>query len=116
MPTADTVSTVGVVAVETALRFEPRPRSVEPWEVHSELVLVSPEVYERARELLPDRDPNAFLERGPRLAAESPALYEASLPTAIASYAVVRLAETARSGLIVVGFVVALALIAQISH
>jgi hypothetical protein len=31
-------------------------RDIEPWEVHSELVLVCPEVCERARALLPERD------------------------------------------------------------
>jgi hypothetical protein len=38
------------------------------------------------------------------------------LPTALVGYTALRLAETARSGLIVVAFVVALALLAQISH
>jgi hypothetical protein len=116
MPTADTASTVGAVALETALRFDPRPRSVEAWEVHSELVLVSPEVYERARELLPERDPDALLASPSSVAAPVQARREPALPTAILSYAVLRLAETARSGLIVVGLVVAFALIAQISH
>jgi hypothetical protein len=106
---------VGAVAVEAAFQFEPPPRDVEPWEIHSELVLVSPEVYERALELLPERDPDAFLTRLPRDVAALPAA-EPSLPTALVSYTVLRIAETARSALIVTGFVVALALIAQISH
>jgi hypothetical protein len=79
-------------------------------------MLVSPEVYERALELLPERDPDAFLARSPRVAPSTQVRRETGLPTAIASYTVLRLAETARSGLIVLGFVVALALIAQISH
>jgi hypothetical protein len=87
---------------------------VEPWEIHSELVLVSPEVYERARELLPPRDPDAFLTARPRVAAASETVREPGLSTALLGYTVLRLAETARSALIVLGFVVAFALIAQV--
>jgi hypothetical protein len=90
--------------------------AVEPWEVHSELVLVSPEVCERARELLPLRDPDAFLVRRPRVAVATETSSQLGLPTALVGYTVLRLAQTTRSALIVVGFVVALALIAQISH
>jgi hypothetical protein len=90
--------------------------AVEPWEIHSELVLVSPEVWERARELLPHRDPDAFLGGRPRAAAATEPSRQPGLPTALVGYTVLRLAETARSGLIVVAFVVALALLAQISH
>jgi hypothetical protein len=90
--------------------------AVEPWEIHSELVLVSPEVYERARELLPHRDPDAFLARRARLDTAAEPASELRLPTAVLGYTVLRLAETARTALIVVGFVVAFALLAQISH
>jgi hypothetical protein len=89
--------------------------AVEPWEIHSELVLVSPEVCERARELLPERDPNGFLPRTIVVLESQPAAGP-SLPIALAGYTVLRLAETARSALIVVGAVVAVALIAQILH
>jgi hypothetical protein len=89
---------------------------VEPWEIHSELVLVSPEVCERARELLPHRDPDAFLVRGPRGGAATETASQPGLPTALVGYTVLRLVQTARSALIVVGLVVAFALIAQILH
>ena len=89
---------------------------VEPWEIHSELVLVSPEVWERAREFLPQRDPDAFLASRSRVAASTELAREPSLPTALLGYTALRLAETARTALIVVGFVVAFALLAQISH
>jgi hypothetical protein len=102
MRTADTGERMSAVAV------------VEPWEIHSELVLVSPEVYERARELLPHRDPDAFLARRARVAPASEPANEPGLPAALMGYTVLRLAETARSALIVVGFVVAFALVAQI--
>jgi hypothetical protein len=86
---------------------------VEPWEIHSELALVSPEVSERARELLPERDPNGFLPMTIAVLESQPAAGP-SLPVALASYTVLRLAQTARSALLVVGAVVAFALIAQI--
>jgi hypothetical protein len=86
---------------------------VEPWEIHSELALVSPEVSERARELLPERDPNCFLPMTIAVLESQPAAGP-SLPVALASYTVLRLAQTARSALLVVGAVVAFALIAQI--
>ena len=89
---------------------------VEPWEIHSELVLVSPEVYERARELLPHRDPDAFLARRSHVAPTPNRTREPGLPVALVGYTVLRVAETARTALIVTAFVVALALIAQISH
>ena len=90
--------------------------AVEPWEIHSELVLVSPEVCERARELLPLRDPDAFLVRRVRVATATEPARDLGLPTAVLGYTAFRLLDTARSALIVVAFVVALALIAQISH
>ena len=106
---------MGAVALETAVRFE--ARSVEPWEVHSELVLVSPEVYERALELLPERDPDAFLAGHPATAfAAEEAQRGASLPVAVVSYTLWRLAETGRSALMTVGAVIALALLAQVVH
>jgi hypothetical protein len=89
---------------------------VAPWEIHSELVLVSPEVSERARELLPLRDPDAFLATSGRIVAATEPASEPGLPAALVGYTVLRVAETARSALIVAAFVVALALIAQISH
>ena len=89
--------------------------AVEPWEIHSELVLVSPEVCERARALLPERDPDAFLAK-PLTMGQAQSAREPSLPIALAGYTALRLAQTARSALIVTMFVIALTLIAQISH
>ncbi|TML44383.1 MAG: hypothetical protein E6G19_08965 [Actinobacteria bacterium] len=103
---------------------EPEPAAngdVKPWELHSELALVCPEVRECARELLPERDPDAFLAR-----VRAPVLRPAgtvdeaqdatSLPVAVAGYALWRLAETVRSGLVAVAAVVALAVLAQVLH
>ena len=90
--------------------------AVEPWEIHSELVLVSPEVCERARELLPHRDPDAFLATHDRIASATEPAGDLGLPTAVLGYTAFRLLDTVRTALIVFAFVVALALIAQISH
>lgn len=98
-----------------------KSRGIEPWEVHSELVLVCPEVSERARELLPTRDPDAFLARGrePVLLAtgtiEEPHA-NTSLVVAVVGHALWRLAETARIAFFTVGMVVALALLAEALH
>jgi hypothetical protein len=94
---------------------------IEPWEIHSELVLVSPEVCERARQLLPERDPDGFLDR-PRAtispssdtADEEP--YPESLPLAVLGYTLWRLAGTARAALLTLGAIVAVALLAQLLH
>jgi hypothetical protein len=135
---------LAAIAVESPLEFEARLRSVprqpaawagagpvdepepaadadvEPWELHSELVLVCPEVRECARELLPERDPDAFLARvrAPVLlpAGTDEAQQATSLPVAVVGYALWRLAETARSALIAVSAIVALALLAQVLH
>jgi hypothetical protein len=88
--------------------------AVEPWEIHSELVLVSPEVYECALELLPERDPDAFLARPLTIVKTESG--GPSLPIALAGYTVLRLAETARSAFIVFAVVAALACLAQVVH
>jgi hypothetical protein len=98
-----------------------KDRDIEPWEVHSELVLVCPEVCERARELLPERDPDAFLARlreaAPALETAPDAVAVAPSPSvAVVAYALWRLAETARAALVAVGAVVALALLAEVLH
>jgi hypothetical protein len=134
------------VAAETRLAFERRLRAVprgpgaannktaslnkavseknggiEPWELHSELVLVCQEVSARARELLPERDPDAFLarRREPVLLAtrtiEEPHA-NTSLFVAVVGHALWRLAETARIAFFTVGIVVALALLAEALH
>jgi hypothetical protein len=94
---------------------------IQPWELHSELVLVCPEVCERARELLPERDPDAFLasRRRPVLFPEGTVdevQQKTNLPVAVLGYALWRLLETARSALIALGGVVALALLAEALH
>ena len=87
---------------------------VQPWELHSELAFVSPEVSRRAREELPERDPDAFLTRAPAL-AEAPA-HKPSAGKAALRYSVWRLGQAARFGLVLVAIVVALALLAELLH
>jgi hypothetical protein len=87
---------------------------VEPWELHSELVLVSPEVWKRARELLPERDPDAFLI-GPRQAPAEVRVPH-GLAAAVGGYALRRLLETVRIALVAIGGVAALASLAEALH
>ena len=94
---------------------------VEPWELHSELVLVCPELCALARELMPARDPEAFLARLPAPTSLGPtgddkAALAPSLPVAVVRYSLSRLLDTARTGLLVVAAVVALAMLGQLLH
>jgi hypothetical protein len=103
---------MSAVAVETP---------IEPWELHSELVLVCPEVFRRALELLPERDPDAFLSRPrpPSVVRPRPAEPAETAPplAGIAfRYAAWRLGQTARSALIPLGALVALASLAEVLH
>jgi len=115
-----------MLGLEGGFVEDPKPATqgdIEPWELHSELVLVCPKVCERARELLPERDPDAFLAR-PRepvlLAAGAieEAKHTTSLPfpVAVVGYAFWRLLGTARIALFTVGGVVMLALLAEVLH
>jgi len=128
---------LAAVAFETPLRFEHRLRAepstpvvaepespptnvdIQPWEAHSELVLVCPAVRKRALELLSERDPDAFLARSREsislaTGAIGEARSDANLAAAVFGYALWRLADTTRTALIVFGAVFALALAAQI--
>ena len=98
----------------------PAPADVEPWEAHSELSLVSPEVRQRLLELLPEPD-----------AYSVPPLPRPSVPLPVAPqkeergvrvrdllrYTVRRVGETVRLGLTIVGAIFVLALLAEVlSH
>jgi hypothetical protein len=119
MSKADTTSRMSAAVLEPRFGLERRRLAVEPWEVHSELVLVSPEVYDRARELLPRRDPDAFLTR-PREPAILPAdtadrrEHITGLTVAVFGYALSRLIDTARSAFFVVAGIVVLAVLADV--
>lgn len=92
---------------------------VEPWEVHSELVLVSPEVCRRALELMPERDPDAFLARPKQPSVAASGLIDQhaatpSLPLAVAVHVLWRIGQTARSGLLAAGLVITLVYLAEL--
>jgi hypothetical protein len=94
---------------------------IEPWELHSELALVSSEVCLRARELLPERDPYAFLDwsREPIPLSVTPADEEEpelALPRAVVGYAAHRLFDAARFGLYAIGALAGLASLAELLH
>jgi hypothetical protein len=99
----------------------PSNAQIESWELHSEFALVCPEVRKRARQLLPEHDPHAFLNirRAPiapmsNTADEAP--YPQSLPLAIVGYTLSRVADTARTAFLALATVVVLALLAQLLH
>jgi hypothetical protein len=106
----------------TALEEAVEPMDdIEPWELHSELVLVSPEVCRRALELLPERDPYAFLDRPrePILLPVAPVDEEdpePSLRRAVVGYAAQRLFDTARFALYAIGGLAGLASLAELLH
>ena len=103
-----------VASESSADRARPTADEVQPWELHSELVLVSPEVCRRALEELPERDPDAFLTRW-RSIVEAPA-EEPETGETIARYTLWRFGQTARFGLLLVGIIVGLALLAELVH
>jgi hypothetical protein len=119
VPIESSASRIRTVSMDEAL--SEKNCDIEPWELHSELVLVCQEVSERARELLPERDPDAFLtrRREPVLLATG-AIEEphanTSLFVAVVGHALWRLAETARIAFFTVGIAVALALLAEALH
>jgi hypothetical protein len=86
--------------------------------VHSELVLVCPELRRRLLELLPERDPDAFPARPQRpilLAAPDAAADElAARPVDLLLYTLLRLGQLAKSGLTIVAAVFTLAIVAEI--
>jgi hypothetical protein len=106
---------VNAVAVDTPTE------DIKPWELHSELVLVCPEVLIRALQELPERDPDAFLKRRPRpirLAsdhADAPELAP-GLAAAACRYALRRVVDTAQFAVVAIGCLVALASLAEVLH
>ena len=122
---------MSAVALDTPVRPAAGPRGVlrvvaelatgdaadvQPWEAHSELSLVSPEVRQRLVELLPERD-----------AYSVPPLPRPSVPLPVAPqkkpgvrardllrYTVGRVGEMVRLGLAIVGAIFVLALLAEV--
>jgi hypothetical protein len=83
---------------------------IEPWELHSELVLVSPEVCRRALELMPERDPDAFLAH----ARPAVVVGEPTLAAEVLRYTLGRLGKSARFALEATAVLIGLALIAEV--
>ena len=94
--------------------------AVQPWEAHSELSLVSPEVRQRLLELLPERDAYGVPPL-PRPSVPLPVAPQTEQPGVRARdllrYTVRRFGETVRLGFTIVGAIFALALLAEVlSH
>jgi hypothetical protein len=104
----------------SAVADETMVEEFEPWELHSELVLVSPEVCRRALELLPERDPDAFLARAREptvLATVPPDERDAPPLTAVVlRYTLWRVRQSARFALALAVGSVGFALIAEVVH
>jgi hypothetical protein len=117
MPTEPAAPDAAAIALEAAV---PIP-DIEPWELHSELALVCPEVRTRALELLPERGADASAARieGPIALPPTPLAEREPSPDLLAAvlrYALWRAAETARCALIAAGGLVALASLAELLH
>jgi hypothetical protein len=91
--------------------------AVNPWEVHSELALVSTEVRSHALEQLAPRRPYAFLDFSPTTVTPGPpALAEPRLAHEVPVYVLRRVLQTAQTSLTLVGSLVAIALAAELFH
>jgi hypothetical protein len=87
----------------------------EPWELHSELVLVCPELRQRSLELLPEPASDALAKRPRQVILVPPPADESALPhEGILRYAVRRVGEMTRLGLAIVGTVFTLAMLAEV--
>ena len=125
---------MSAVALDTPVRPAAGPRGVlrpvadvgtddaagvQPWEAHSELSLVSPEVRQRLLDLLPERD--AYSVRPlpmPSVPLPVAPLKERGVRARdLLRYTVRRVGETVRLGFTIVGAIFALALLAEVlSH
>jgi hypothetical protein len=100
----------------SAVAAETGAEEIEPWELHSELVLVSPEVFRRALEVLPERDPDAFLARArtPVAVAASEERDSPSLAAVALRYTLWRVGKSARFALAATVGSIGLGLIAEV--
>jgi hypothetical protein len=87
----------------------------KPWELHSELVLIDPELRLESLQLLPEPSLDA-LAKSPRRVIVVPATAdESALPHGgILRYAAHRVGETTRFGLAIVGTIFTLAMLAEV--
>jgi hypothetical protein len=86
----------------------------QPWELHSELVLVCPELRRRSLELLPEAADVLVKRPRPVVVVSAPAEEPALPDSSILRYAVRRVGEMVRLGLTIVGAIFVLALLAEV--
>jgi hypothetical protein len=90
------------------------------WELHSELVLVCPELRRRARELMPGHDHDGLVTKPAAVLLDparsrKPSRHDLRGPAAaVLVYAAQRLVELATFGLIAIGFLVVLVSLADV--
>jgi hypothetical protein len=92
----------------------PTQSDFEPWELHSELVLVCPELRRRSLELLPEAADVLVKRPRPVVVVSAPAEEPALPDSSILRYAVRRVGEMVRLGLTIVGAIFVLALLAEV--
>lgn len=84
--------------------------------LHSELVLVCPELRKRALELLPEREPYAFLLRRTAVAAADAPPPPQAVAREVVAYAALRAINALRIGLIFAAALGAFAMLAELPH
>ena len=84
--------------------------------LHSELVLVCPELRKRALDLLPERQPYAFLARRTPTTAGDASQPQPAVARAVVAYAGLRALNTLRMGLSTAAALGALAMLAELAH
>ena len=82
--------------------------------LHSELVLVCPELRKRALHLLPEREPYAFLARRTATTTADASPPQQAVARAIVAYAGLRALNTLRMGLSAAALFGALAMLAEL--
>ena len=91
--------------------------AVDPWEMHSELALVSAEVRSMALEQLPPRRPYAFLDFSPATGARgTPSLAGPQLAYEVPIYVLRRILQIARTAVALVAALASIALAAELFH
>jgi hypothetical protein len=93
--------------------LEPAPPEVEPWEVHSELAVVSAEVRTHALDQLPERRPYVFLDFPTATVVPDP-VAESQLSYEVPAYVLQRVLQMAQTALTLVGALATIALAAEL--
>jgi hypothetical protein len=96
----------------------PPNEDFQPWELHSELVFVCPDLRRRSLELLPEPASDVLAGRPRPIPVSAPAPVPAGepavRPVSLPRYALHRVGEMTRLGLTIVGTIFTLAMLAEV--